>query len=225
MAELVAKQAGRRRKRAVASLSDQVWEQLRLAIIHGQLQPGARLIELDLAAQMGTSQGPIREALQRLERDGLVERRTRSGSFVTPIVNDQMFELFSIRSVVEGFAIRRTIKTISSGQIDELQDLLDRMRLAGAQDDMAGLIAIDMEFHRCICEWSNSPVLLQVWTPLYTQIQRFMAQTHKSYFHGLLEIANTHQPLVDVLRGNDASEAQRLVQEHIMLIWSRIDQE
>src|SRR5215470_19708501 len=88
----------------LASLSDQVYEHLRLAIIHTDLVPGEKLVELEIAAQMGTSQGPVREALQRLERDGLVERRARSATFVTSISPDEMYELFSIRSVIEGFA-------------------------------------------------------------------------------------------------------------------------
>src|SRR5215470_12665444 len=88
----------------IASLPDQVYEHLRRAIISAELPPGEKLIELEIAAQMGTSQGPVREALQRLERDGLVERRARSATFVTSISPDEMYELFSIRSVIEGFA-------------------------------------------------------------------------------------------------------------------------
>lgn len=225
MSELMVKRPVVGPGRAIGSLADHVWRQLRFAIIHGALQPGERLVELDLARQMGSSQGPIREALQRLERDGLVERRARSGSFVTPILIDEMYELFSIRSSVEGFAIRRAARQMSPSQLDELQTLLERMRSAARQDDMAGLVEHDMEFHRRICEWSASPTLLQVWTPLYTQIQRFVTQTHKRYFHNLLEIADTHQPLVEVLRNGDVAGAQRLVQEHIMLIWSRIERE
>ena len=211
--------------RISGSLADQVWERLRFAIVHGKMQPGERLVELELAEQMGTSQGPVREALQRLERDGLVERRARSGTFVTSISIDEMVELFSVRSVVEAFAMRRTMQQITPAQLDELQALVEAMRLAGQQDDVALLVENDMEFHRRICEWSNSATLLQVWTPLYTQIQRFVARTHKRYFPDLVEVADTHQPLVDVLRGQDSEHAAQLMQEHIMLIWSRIDPE
>ena len=86
------------RNTKLASLPDQVYDYLRTAIICAELPPGEKLVELEIAAQMGTSQGPVREALQRLEHDGLVERRARSATFVTSISIDEMYELFSVRS-------------------------------------------------------------------------------------------------------------------------------
>src|SRR5689334_25352885 len=103
----------------LTSLADQVYGRLRLDIICGDLRAGEKLVELEIAAQMGTSQGPVREALQRLERDGLVERHARSASFVTAVSMDEMYELCMIRSTIEVFAIRRTAQTITPGQCDE----------------------------------------------------------------------------------------------------------
>ena len=87
------------------------------------------------------------------------------------------------------------------------------------------MVENDMEFHRRICEWSHSSTLLRVWRPLYTQIQRFVAQTHQPYFPNLIEIAETHQPIVDALHSRDPEEAAETIREHIMLVCSRIDQE
>src|SRR6185436_8580289 len=99
----------------------------RSAIICANIQPGEKLVELEIAAQMGTSQGPIREALQRLERDGLVERRARSATYVTTITIDGMYELFSIRRMIESFAIQRTAQKITSQQCDYLDELIQKM--------------------------------------------------------------------------------------------------
>jgi DNA-binding GntR family transcriptional regulator len=96
-------------KRSLASLADQIWDSLRTAIIRGDLAPGERLIELKIAEQMGASQGPAHETLQCLEYEGLVKRRARSSSCVTPISNNDMVEMFSIHNMVEGFAISHTI--------------------------------------------------------------------------------------------------------------------
>ncbi len=211
------------KNQAVASVADQIYNRLRESIINGRFPPGQRLVELEIAAQMGTSQGPVREALQRLERDGLVERRARSATFVTNISIDEMYELFSIRSVVESFAIRHAIRRITETQCDELQALMDEMHDAGCRNDMAALVEYDMEFHRRICEWSENITLMRAWTPLYSQIQRFVAQTYKRYFPDLVEIADTHQPIIDALRKGNADDAARVVQDHIMLIWSRIE--
>src|SRR5580765_5044261 len=110
-----------------ASLSDQVYEQLRSSIISAERNPGEKLVELEIAAQMGTSQGPVREALQRLERDGLVERQARSATYVSSISMDEMYELFSVRSVIEGYAIRRAAQKITPEQCNYLESLIGEM--------------------------------------------------------------------------------------------------
>lgn len=208
--------------RPPVSLAQQVYERLRDAIITGSLAPGARLVELDLARQMGTSQGPVRDALYRLERDGLVQRQARSATFVSAIIPAEMYELFQVRSLIEGFAVRRAIAHLTPERLAELQALVAAMRAAGAADDLALLVRYDLEFHRRICVWSGSTGLVLAWDPLYSQIQRFVVQTHKPYFRDVLEIAETHQPIVDVLAAGDADAAEQVIREHIMLIWGRM---
>jgi DNA-binding GntR family transcriptional regulator len=207
----------------LASLSDQVYEYLRLAIIRADLQPGEKLVELDIAAQMGTSQGPVREALQRLERDGLVERRARSATFVTSISTDEMYELFSIRSAIEGFAIRRTGQTITAAQCADLDELIQKMVQAGSQNEIIVLAEYDMQFHRRLVEWSGSAGLLRAWTPLSSQIERFIVESHPLYYPDFVEVGKRHQPIVEALGRRDIEGAAGAVQEHIMLIWSQIN--
>ncbi len=206
----------------LTSLSDQVWEQLRSDIIYGALEPGERIVELKVAEQMGTSQGPVREALGRLEYEGLVERHARSGTFVTAISHDEMFELFSVRALVEHFAIRRAVAKLDDTQIDELSQIVDLMRDAADRNEWGELVEYDMSFHLRICEWSGSKTLHQIWLPLYSQIQRFITHTHPRYFSDLHEIAEAHQPVLTVLKAHDAQAAGDLIQEHVMLVWSKI---
>jgi DNA-binding GntR family transcriptional regulator len=205
------------------SLADQVYEYLRLAIISAEIAPGQKLVEMDIAKQMETSQGPVREALQRLERDGLVERRARSATFVTSVPMDEMYELFSIRSSIEAFAIRRTAQKITSSQCDLLDELIHRMEQAGSENALILLSQYDMEFHRSLVEWSEAAGLLRVWTPLSSQIQRFIVQSHPEHYPNYVEIATRHSPIVDALRQHDAERAAHEVQEHIMLIWPKIN--
>lgn len=209
----------------VSSLTDQVWSQLRTQILNNQLPPGTRLVELDIASQMGVSQGSTREALQRLERDGLVERGGRSGTFVTAVSVNEMYEIFAVRSMVEQFAIRHTIVGIHSRQLDDLEALIEAMRDAGDAGDIISLVEHDLKFHQQIVQWSHHTTLLRVWLPLYMQVQRFIVSTHPHYFHDLKEIANTHVPLLDALRGGAPDRAAARIEEHIMLIWSRIETE
>lgn len=210
----------RLRRRVPQSLADQVYQQLRASIIQGHLEPGAKIVELDVAAQTGTSQGPVREALQRLERDGLVERRARSATLVTPLSTREIFELFSVRSLIEGSAVRHALARIGTEQLGELEALVEAMRAEGRRHNMYALTEHDMTFHRRLCEWSDSPVLLSAWLPLYSQIQRFIVQTHGTLYTDLVELADTHVPVIEALRGGNADEAAQAIQHHIMLTWN-----
>lgn len=213
-------QRGRSRIAKLTSLSDQVYEHLRNGIICEEMQPGEKLVELEIAAQMGTSQGPVREALQRLEHDGLVDRQARSATFVTSILPDEMYELFSVRSQIEGFAIYRTAQKITPAQCEALDELVQKMTKVGGQNEIIPLAEYDMQFHRSLVEWSGSAGLLRAWMPLSSQIQRFIVQSHPQQYPDFVEIGRRHQPIVDALRRHDGDAAAQVVQQHIMLIWS-----
>jgi DNA-binding GntR family transcriptional regulator len=134
-----------------------------------------------------------------------------------------MFELFSIRSEIEGFAARRTAQKISPAQCDLLDELVQRMAEAGSQHEIITLAEYDMQFHRSLVEWSESPGLLRVWIPLSNQIQRFIVQSHPQQYPDFVEVGTRHQPIVEALRRRDSDGAVRAIQEHIMLIWSSQD--
>lgn len=214
--------AGRKSRGQVSSLTDQVYGRLRTDIIRGLLPPGARLVELDVAQQMGTSQGPVREALQRLEREGLVRKQKRSASYVTEMPIEEMFALFSVRSAIEGFTARRVASRLTEEQLHTLEELVQQMREAGEAGDLFALTEYDLAFHRQIGQWADSPSLLRSWDPLYSQIQRFVVQTHADHFARLTEIADTHEPILAALRQGDPETAKAVMQAHVMLIWSRI---
>lgn len=205
------------------SLADQVEAALRSAIVRGELRPGERLVELEIARQMNTSQAPVREALQRLEQDGLVERRSRSATYVTNVSWQEVYEVFHVRTLVERLAVRRVARCITAQQCNELQALVERMAEAGRRGDMAGLSDNDLEFHRRICEWSGNRTLLRVWTPLYSLVQRMLIATHPRVFTSLTQVADAHQPIIDALRANDPDEAALAMEEHINLIWTRFN--
>lgn len=208
-----------------SSLADQVEAFLRDAIIRGTLPAGARIIEMEVAEQMDTSQAPVREALQRLEQAGLVDRYSRSATYVSEISMDEMYEIATVRTTLETLAIRRTACCITPEQCSELENLVEDMRKAGRANDMASLSGIDMEFHRRICQWSDKKTLLRVWSTLYYQQQRYLVATHPRVFPDLMEVAERHVPILEAVRANDPDRAAEAMQQHIMLIWSaeRID--
>jgi DNA-binding GntR family transcriptional regulator len=201
------------------SLAHQVMKQLRTEIIQGQLPPGTRLIEMQIARRMGTSQGPVREAMRMLEHVGLVERRAHTATFVSPIVPHEIYGLFKIRAAIESYAIRRAIKHITNTECDELDELITAMHKSGLQNDITTLFENDLLFHRLICEWSKSHVIIQAWMPLYFQIQRFIIYNHPNFFTNLTDIADTHKPIVQALRQGKPANAAHIIRTHIMLVW------
>lgn len=205
------------------SLADQVYVYLRTAILKGEIAQGEKIVELEIASAMGTSQGPVREALQRLQMEGIVVRQARSATFVIELDRSEIHELFMVRSMIEGLAIRQTVTQLDDNKLEILQSLTDTMQEAGKADDMVSLVTADMQFHRCLCEWSQRDGLLRAWLPLFSQIQLFVAQTHKTYFPDLLELADTHQIILDTLKSRDADTAQTVIKDHVMLIWELID--
>ena len=202
------------------SLADQIDASLRRAIIEGELRAGTRLVELEIAREAGTSQAPVREALQRLEQDGLVERKSRTATFVTPIAWEEMHDIFLIRTMVEGLASRRVAQCITAAQCMQLQRLLAEMHVAGLANDIRGVVETDMTFHRLILEWSDNATLLRIWAPLYAQLHRMLVTTHPYFFPSLDQVAETHRPVVEALIAHDPERAAQAMQTHIMLIWT-----
>ena len=188
-----------RRLGAVNSLSDQVWERLRSAIIYGDsLSRASAWLNWKSQSRWAPAKDRCARHWGVWNHEGLVERRARSGTFVTPISHDEMYELFAVRS--PGGALRhspRRLPTLTSHLVNYAK--VDRMRDAADRDQWGELVEYDMGFHLRLCEWSDSHTLYQIWLPLYSQIQRFINQTHPLYFLDLHEIAETHQPLIDVL--------------------------
>jgi DNA-binding GntR family transcriptional regulator len=204
------------------SLPDQIYSRLRTAILTGELAPGQRLLEMEIANRMGTSQGSVRVALKQLENESLVMRQSRGGTFVTPKNQEEIYDLFLIRSLVEKAAIRLTAQCIEPEQCGQLKRLVDAMVEAATQDNMLALASNDLEFHRCICEWSGSSALFRSWTPLYSQILRFLIQDTRYDFDRLEDIASGHQPILDALVAHDAGRASSLIEEHVLHSFRKI---
>lgn len=210
------------RGKRLLSLADQVYAHLYEAIITGKLEPGARIIEMDVAAEMGTSQGTVREALQRLESDALVIRQARSGTFVASLSTEELYEIFLARSKIEQLAIQHLAENITTEQLNQLEQIIEAMRTAAENDDMPGFARWDGIFHEAICEFSGRTILNKALQPLHIQIERFINQNHRKYFSSIQEIAETHYPILEALSRQDKAECARVIDEHIMLVWHRM---
>jgi DNA-binding GntR family transcriptional regulator len=198
-----------------ATIVGEIWKELRRRILRGHLLPGARLVELEIAGETGASQASVREALHLLERDGLVVRRGRCGTFVTEVAENEMRQIFQVRVMVETFAIQRAVEFVTVSRIAELRLLVERMRVAGKAGDAVRLEESDMAFHDRLLVWSEETTLLRVWALLLAQLERFLVAQDLRNFADLTEVADSHLPVIAALEsGNPQVAAERL--EHHM---------
>ena len=211
-----------RRRTSARTVVEAIWDQLRKLILDGTLAPGTRLVELDIAAQTKASQASVRGALQRLERDGLVVRKGRTGTYVAEVIPEDLNEIFSVRSVAESSVVRRLALSIRPQQLRVLRGLVERMRDAARAGDPVGLVKHDMAFHEHLYLWAGHPTLLAMWTLIQAQLERFLIIYDAANYADLMEVADCHTPIIDALEAKDPDRAESEIQQHVGRIPARI---
>jgi DNA-binding GntR family transcriptional regulator len=147
-------------------LADQVKERLLTAILSGHYPPDSRIIETQVARELGTSQAPVREALRGLEALGLVEITPFRGARVRRPSRREIIEAYVVRSTLEGLAARLAVPGMTEADVDELRGHLEVMRAAAREDDGHRLAEADARFHSRIVELADNIALERVWRSL-----------------------------------------------------------
>ena len=193
----------------------QVADRLRSTILSGRLKPGTGLVETALAEQMNVSRAPIREAIQILENDGLVETIAYKGKRVKPLTAREVGETYSLREVFEVMAVRRILEI--NAPLDDLRAHCDAMTAAAEADDFAALVAADEAFHHALIRLANHDLLLASWKNLYLRIHQIMALRNRDE-RNLSEVAENHPPIVQAIADGDADRAIKLISEHTRIL-------
>ena len=197
------------------SRGDRVATALRQAITSGQYAPGDRLVEGDLARQLGTSRGPIRDALRTLEREGLVVSYPYRGTVVADVSQDEIERvLLPIRIIVERFAYRRALARVSDTDLELLEELVSAMRLAGERGDAEALADADLRFHEHVLIRSGQHHCLQLWRTVQPRVRAYFRRDAPGHTDPN-DVAEQHQLLIDALRAADVARLDEVVGEHI----------
>ena len=195
-------------------LRELVFEALREAILKGVLKPGERLMEIQLAEEMGVSRTPVREAIRKLELEGLVAMVPRKGAYVASLSMKDIIEVFEIRGALEGLAAELAAERITDEELEELERYLVRITESIEADDLALVVAIDTDFHSQLYKASRNERLAQIINNLREQIQRF--RTTSLSLPGRMQAAlEEHKKIVDAISTRDGALARRLAEEHI----------
>ncbi|MDN5301580.1 MAG: hypothetical protein PWQ60_1094 [Thermoanaerobacteraceae bacterium] len=202
-------------------LRDVVFGALREAIITGELKPGERLMEVQLAEEMGVSRTPVREAIRKLELEGLVVMIPRKGAYVAGLSLKDAADVFEIRESLEGLAAALAAERITDEELEAMEKILTEISGAAEKDDVETIIKKDAEFHQILFAATRNDRLAQIINNLKEQIDRFRVQsfTNRGRIKSILQ---EHRRIVDALKGRDADMAEKLAKDHIEKVENNI---
>jgi len=194
-------------------MSLSIYGDLREAILAGQYRPGDQLVETALASQFGISRTPVREALRRLEQDGLIERGTR-GMQVSRRSPEQILEIYEVRVVLETAAARTAAQRRTDLDLVRLEQLHEAMRSASVDDEK--LVAnTNRRFHEIVWAMSHNKTLVDMLVRLNTHLIRF-PETTLTRGDRWEKVLVEHEQLIAAIKAGDVDEAGRIAEEHMI---------
>jgi len=198
--------------RRPATLSAEVYRVVRNRILSGEIAPGARIFEKDVAAELGVSRTPVREAVHRLVQEGLLGLEANRGAFVRVMSPQEAFDTYELREDLEGRAARLAAQRASRAQIRRLEEKLDLMHEVRDRE-YAEQINADMDFHHYIAEISGNAPLLRVIESLNVQVTNLKVYTRD--LNNTPSTAQQHRALYEAIAAGDPELAQAAAREHI----------
>src|SRR3954466_14681127 len=189
-------------------------EQIKRLIHAGEFRPGDRLNEAALAVRMGTSRGPIREAIRILAGTGLVTPVVNRGVFVRQVSIREMLEIYELRALVFGFAAERAAENITDAHRAQFESLLQGMDAAAQADDSGLYYELNVQFHAQILQLSNSQRAHQLYDSYVKELHLYRRQNFNA--PGNMRRSNVeHRKIFDAISKGNAAKAKLFAEEHI----------
>jgi DNA-binding GntR family transcriptional regulator len=191
------------------------YEDLRAAIVNGELLPGERLIEEELSARLGLGRAAVRMALVRLEHDGLVQRERHRGARVRRVSEAESIEILEARAALEGLAARHAALDADDAAVDRLREIVAEMRRLREEGDLIALSNANARLHGAILEASGHETAKRLSRALSSQIVRFQYRTvlmPGRPDHSLAE----HSGIVEAIAARDPDAAEQAMRRHLL---------
>lgn len=220
------------------TLSSQITSQIREAILRGKLKPGQRLVERELAKATGASQVTIREALQPLQHEGLVIKKTNAASFVMELSRERLREILDVRLLLEPHAVGLASERLTPERMIELRERIDRLRRHASAHDLYQCSRDDFEFHRTLWECCGNETLTRTLTAIctsyfaYTSILPGLSKAdlegrigpyevfRAHWLAGVEKRFDAHQELLEVVAAGNRENVEEEVRRHIRAGWN-----
>lgn len=195
-------------------LRDVVFNTLRQAILRGELKPGERLMELQLANKLGVSRTPIREALRKLELEGLVNMVPRKGAEVADITEKSLRDVLEVRKALEELSVQLACEKITEEEIEELKRVAERFKDTLDDQDVTKIAEADVAFHDVIYTATDNQKLILLLNNLREQMYRYRVEYLKKE-EAYPQLIAEHEELIDNISKRNKEEATRIMCEHI----------
>lgn len=196
----------------------QVLEILRSEIMTGRYEPGERLIEATISEELGTSRGPVREALRQLEHEGLVVSEPYRGAVVLDVSDEEVQDvLVPIRLTLERFSFRTALEQMTEDDFAELAKQLWLMDEGARKNDLDQIVEADLRFHELVIGWSGRPHTMQVWRSIWPRIRAYFVRYGRT--RSLTVIAHEHRELFEAMQTRDEERTLEILEQHIAVLY------
>ncbi|WP_367760392.1 GntR family transcriptional regulator [Ammoniphilus sp. 3BR4] len=193
----------------VYTLPDRVCQALREAILKGKFEPGERIVQEEIANSLGVSRMPVREALRKLEAEGLIQIEPNRGAVVKPLSLEDIEEIYLLRSVLEKMAVEESLKKIQKQDIVEMESLVTIMDQV---DEVDYFISTNIEFHRLLMKHCTKKRLLSFINTLWNG---FPQQTPHLLENQMKKSNQEHREILEAVKENEVQKAAELVSNHV----------
>ena len=196
------------------SLRARVYNTIRNKILSGEYKENEELKENALASELGVSRTPVREALRQLELEGLVNIIPNKGAYVTGITKKDIYDIYTIRSYLEGLCARWACKNITNAQIEALEEILYLSDFHARRSHFDQLVELDNKFHDLLYKASGSKILDHVLSDFHQYVER-VRKVSLSRPYRAVQSSKEHAAIVEAIKKRDGALAETLAQEHM----------
>lgn len=206
------------------SLNALVQRALERRILSGELAPGTKLIETDIATALGVSRGPVREAFRTLAQSGLVHTEKNRGVFVREIAPEEVDDLYELRAVLDGLIGRLAAARIGRPQLARLRALVKQMQTVGRALDAAAYFPLNIEFHDLLAECTGNRALLANYRRVVNELTLYRRQIVMRNSDNITLSTREHEAVVEAVAAGDSATAERLLVGHVISSRERLHQ-
>jgi DNA-binding GntR family transcriptional regulator len=197
------------------STSSRVAEWLRDRISSGEVDPGGRIVELEVSRELGVSRSPVREALLKLAEEGLVTIVPYRGAIVAPLDRERFRELIEVRLALEHFALEALIASKDKGAYSRLHRDVDAIAQAIASGNSRRAFSADLDMHRNMIALTRNSLLVRTYDGLLNQIRLYIRVTSERY-ERIEDLADEHVAMLDAIERGDRTMARSILDAHVM---------